>query len=564
MKFSEFKYKRPEVDQLTGEFDQLLDKFTQADSADIQLKALERISDIREEFDTMHYLCSVRHSVDSNDGFYELENAFFDENAPVFENRISKLYEALVSSPFKEEIKKEKGALIFKSAENGMKVSSSEVLEDLKKENQLKSEYGILKAKAIIPFKGENHNISTISKFFEDTDRDIRKGAMKAQWSFFADSAEKIEGIFHELVQVRTGIAEKLGYRNFVELGYDRMNRMDYDADMVKNFRDQILEHIVPIATKLRERQRQRLGLEKLYYYDERFKFKTGNATPKGSPKWIIKQAETMYKELSPETDEFFSFMQDKDLMDLEAREGKAPGGYCTYFPNYKTPFIFSNFNGSEEDVYVLTHEAGHAFQVYSSRDTDLPEYIWPTYEACEIHSMSMEFFTRDWMHLFFKEDAGKYRFSHLTGAVFLLPLLAAGDEFQHGVYENPGMTPAERNKLWSSLEKKYLPHLNYEGNEFLEKGGAWQYVMHYFGMPFYFIDYALAQVCAFQFLKRDIENHEDAWADYVKLCQAGGTRSFLELVDYANLQSPFEGGCVESVVGIINDQLSQMDDSGW
>ncbi len=281
----------------------------------------------------------------------------------------------------------------------------------------------------------------------------------------------------------------------------------------------------------------------------------------KGSPEWIIANGQKMYQELSKETGEFFRFMTENNLMDLVAKKGKAGGGYCTFIEDYKAPFIFSNFNGTSGDIDVLTHEAGHAFQVFSSRNFDIPEYLWPTYEACEIHSMSMEFFTWPWMELFFKEDTEKYLFSHLCGALLFLPYGVSVDEFQHWVYEHPEAAPAERKQKWREIEKKYMPHKDYDGFSYLEKGGFWQRQAHIYNDPFYYIDYTLAQICAFQFWKRSRENYDVAWQQYVDLCKLGGSKSFTELVKSAGLISPFEDGCVQSVIGDVESWLDSVDD---
>ncbi|MGE5702539.1 MAG: M3 family oligoendopeptidase, partial [Clostridia bacterium] len=365
-----------------------------------------------------------------------------------------------------------------------------------------------------------------------------------------------------ELVKVRTKIARALGYENFVQLGYARMHRSDYNSEMVANFRRQVKEYIVPIATSLKERQRIRIGLDELKYYDEKFSFKTGNPAPKGDPDWIIANGKKMYAELSPETEEFFTFMMENELMDLVSKKGKAGGGYCTYINDYQAPFIFSNFNGTSGDIDVLTHEAGHAFQVYASRQNILPEYTFPTSEACEIHSMSMEFLTYPWMHLFFEEDVEKYKFSHLSDALEFIPYGVSVDEFQHFVYENPDATPAERKAAWREIERNYLPHRNYDESDYLERGGFWHQQSHIFNIPFYYIDYTLAQICAFQFWKRSNEDSKQAWADYLALCKEGGSKSFLELVKDAKLTSPFEDGCVASVTGFIESYLNQVDDT--
>ncbi|MEO0779566.1 MAG: M3 family oligoendopeptidase, partial [Bacteroidota bacterium] len=413
-----------------------------------------------------------------------------------------------------------------------------------------------------IDFRGEQYNLASILPLELSQDREVRAGALRAKWTFYANNAPEIENIYDQQVQLRHGIARALGFNNFVELGYARMLRSDYDATMVANFRQQVLDYIVPIATELYERQTKRLGLDHLYYYDEGFRFASGNPKPQGDPRWIIDNASRMYGELSPETEQFFEFMRRKNLMDLVNKDGKATGGYCTYIDAYQAPYIFSNFNGTSSDIDVLTHEAGHAFQVYSSRDIGLPEYQWPTYEACEIHSMSMEFFTWPWMHLFFDADTDKYRFAHLAGAIKFLPYGVAVDEFQHRVYEQPTMGKAERNRVWREIERRYLPHRDYADNAFLEAGGYWQQQSHIFNMPFYYIDYTLAQICAFQFWQRDRADHEGAWRDYLRLCQAGGSHSFVELVKLANLTSPFENGCVESVVGDIKAWLDGVDDT--
>jgi M3 family oligoendopeptidase len=175
---------------------------------------------------------------------------------------------------------------------------------------------------------------------------------------------------------------------------------------------------------------------------------------------------------------------------------------------------------------------------------------------------MSMEFLTWPWMRQFFGPDTEKYRFMHLGGAIQFLPYGVAVDEFQHIVYEHPDMTPAERNAAWRQLEKTYLPHRDYDGIDFLENGGFWQKQGHIFNMPFYYIDYTLAQICAFQFWVKDRISHETAWADYLRLCKAGGSRSFLGLVQLANLRAPFDDGCVESVLGEIKAYLEKVDDS--
>lgn len=561
MKFTDYHYERIDMKNYESAFNELLEKFQSASNFEEQNQLMARIIELRNKFETMSQIVYIRHTVDTNDEFYKDEQDYFDENIPIYQGLVTSFFDALVHSTFKKELQEKWGEQLFRLAELALKTFKPEILEDLQLENKLSSEYTKLVASAKIDFEGEERTLSQLAPFTLSTDRTMRKKASEAKYTFFKENEAKLDEIYDNLVKVRTKIAEKLGFTNFVELGYARMNRVDYDHKMVANFRDQVKQLIVPVATKLKQKQQKRIGVDTLSYYDDKFSFKTGNPTPKGDSDWIVAQAKQMYKELSTETDEFFTFMNEKGLLDLVSKKGKAGGGYCTYMSSYQSPFIFSNFNGTSGDIDVLTHEVGHAFQVYLSRGYEVPEYHFPTHEACEIHSMSMEFFCWPWMNLFFKEDADKYKYDHLSEALLFIPYGVAVDEFQHFVYENPEVTPTERKQAWRKIEMKYLPHRNYAENDYLERGGFWHQQSHIFNTPFYYIDYTLAQICAFQFWKRANEDMTSAWNDYLTLCKQGGSYSFTQLVDIANLISPFKEGCVESVIEEIDGWLMSVED---
>jgi M3 family oligoendopeptidase len=559
--FAEFPYARPVMPDLVREFNGRLALFSSAATLARADEAMTAINDLRENFETMREIASIRHTLDTTGETYKAERDFFDEIQPEYEGLTNAYYEGLTSSFFRRDLERKWGSQLFQSAELTLKTFSPGVTADLQQENKLASEYVRLIASAKILFAGEERNLPQMGPFLQSTDREMRRRAYEARYGFFEDHEAKFDDIYDNLVKIRTRIARKLGFPNFVGLGYARMTRTDYNAEMVADFRDQVRDYIVPVATKLKRRQERRIGVDRLKYYDEGFQYPSGNPTPKGPPEWIVENGYRMYAELSPETKEFFIYMTENGLMDLVSRKGKAGGGYCTYIGKYRSPFIFSNFNGTSGDINVLTHEAGHAFQVYSSRDYNLPEYHFPTSEAAEIHSMSMEFFTWPWMNLFFEGDTEKYKFGHLSEALLFIPYGVAVDEFQHYVYENPGVTPVERKHAWRNIEKKYLPYRNYDENPYLDRGGYWHQQGHIFQTPFYYIDYTLAQICALQFWKRMNENRGPAWSDYLALCKQGGSKSFLKLVQSANLTSPFAPGCVQSVVGAADGWLDKVDD---
>ncbi len=560
MKFSEIKYNRPEIKQVQESFKQLLESFDSAESFEAQDTVMKEINHLRMEFQTMNTLAHIKYSVETTNEEYENEQNYFDEITPVYEGLITDYYNSIIKSKFRHELEQKWGRQLFDYAELMIKTHSPEIVEDLKLENQLKTDYSKLIASARILFDGKEFNLSGLVPYMESTDRKVRKDANEAKWKFFSDNAEEFDSIYDTLVKVRDRMARKLGFGDFVEMGYARMGRTDYNPDMVAVFRKQVEDWIVPITLKLKNRQGKRLGIDSLRYYDQQLDYSDGNAKPQGEPEWIVNCAVKMYNELSRETAEFFNFMVDNDLMDLVTKKGKDTGGYCTFIEKYKSPFIFSNFNGTSGDVEVLTHEAGHAFQAYSSRDFEVPEYLSPTLEACEIHSMSMEFLTWPWMNCFFNEQTEKFKYSHLKGSLIFIPYGVTVDEFQHFVYRNTAASPTERKQAWLDVEKKYLPYIDYDGNKFLEGGGRWQQQRHIYMSPFYYIDYCLAQICAFQFWKRAGENEEQALNDYIKLCRAGGSKSFLQLVELANLISPFDRNCVKSFVGDVEKWLDGFD----
>lgn len=561
MKFNDITYQQIQMDQYESEFNEILSNIENAPTFEVQDAALVELHQKRDEFDTMYQLANIRFDLNTADESYKKEVAHFNEISPRFDNLLNQSFALLNRLKFKDQIAKKRGQHIFNRAEYTAAGFNPVIMEDKVLHNQLSTEYTTLKSKAKIMFQGKEHNLSQLDKYFFDNDRSVREEAQRAYWKFFSDHQEEFDDLFDRLVKCRHQMALKMGCKNFVELGYQWMLRLDYNQEMVANFRKQIAEEIVPITQELRKRQKARLGYDSLEYYDLSYHFLSGNPSPKGTPEDTIRQAKEMYEALSQETGDFFNYMIDHELLDLVSRKNKNDGGYCWAVSNYKHPFIFANFNGTLDDIRVLTHEAGHAFQYFKSRFNDLIEYINPSHETAEIHAMSMEFLTYPWMKNFFKEDTEKYFFSHLNNSLLFLPYGTAIDHFQHVIYENPHFTPDERAEAWKEMEKLYLPDRKMDMNPYLESGRAWQKIMHIYRLPFYGIDYVLAQISAFQFWQKANKDRKGAWKDYVNLCNAGGTKPYLELLKVANLNSPFEDGSVKRITGEMMEYLNGFDD---
>ena len=562
LKFEQYPLNVPTEKRTINKFESLIHDLEECGSALTAKLAVKHWNKYAAELATDVGVIQVRYTLDTTNKVYKNAQNKVDELSPIFAKYSTDFERILLKARYRKDLEKLYGKYLFKMYENNQKAFDPKIIPDLIEENKLTSKYDEILGGAQIKFRDEVYNLSQMGKFTTDKDRETRKEASIAMDNWMKEHEAEIADIYDKLVHLRDGMAKKLGFKNFVELGYVRLGRTDYNARMVKGYRTQIQEEVVPVAQKLYKQQMKNLGIKDPQAYDYNLKFLTGNPTPVGDSKVLVGHAKTMYEKMSKESGEFINFMIDHHLLDLDARAGKAPGGYCTYFPVYKAPFIFSNFNGTEGDVNVLCHEGGHAFQAYLSADIKIPEYQNPTLESCEIHSMSMEFFTWPYMDLFFGEDAEKYKYSHLCDAIEFLPYGITIDEFQHWVYEHPNATHEERCKKYKEIESKNLPHLKYDHQPTLDKGTRWMRQSHVFGTPFYYIDYTLAQVVAFQFLAEDLKNHEKAWKKYVKLCKLGGQLPFTGLLEKVNLRNPFEEGNVHKNINPLLKVLKEFDTS--
>jgi len=541
MKFSEMPYTRPNFEETNAKLHALLEKFTSVKSADECFAVYKEIEEYSTKTFTNFTLAFIRNSLDTNDEFYAAEKDYANEVGPKLREVSQALSTALLQSPFRKEMEEKWGKLMFLNTEIALKTFTPEIIPDMQEENRLSTEYDKLIASAQIEFDGKTLTLAQMGPYGEDPDRAVRKAASEAVSAWFMSHSARLDELYDELVKIRTRIGKALGHDKFTQVGYYRMQRNCYDEKMVAKFREGVVKYIVPVAARLKAEQAARIGVDKLTNYDDNFKYPDGNAKPIGTPDEIFAHGKKMYHELSKETAEFFDFMLDGELFDVLTRPGKAAGGYCATISEFKSPFIFANFNGTSGDIDVLTHEAGHAFASYVARDiypSDLKNY---SSETAEVHSMAMEFFTWPWMEGFFGKNVQKYYYSHLADALTFIPYGTMVDEYQHHIYEKPEMTPAERNKLWLTLEAKYRPWLDLTQVQFQAEGRHWQRQGHIYEMPFYYIDYCLAQIIALSFWAENQQDTDSAWAKYRRLVGFAGTKTFVELVVDSGLPTPFE-----------------------
>jgi len=549
MKFSEMPYERVDLEKLKADFAALERDFDAAGSGEEQFRVHQRYYAVTGHAITEMTIAEIRHDIDMTDEFYREEQKYCDEIRPVFQNLCVSYQKKLYASPYRAYLESVIGPVAFRNMELEAKSVDPRIIPLMQEENRLQDAYNHILATAKIDWNGETLNLSLLEPYLRSVDRRTRIEAYAKRDAFYLAHAEEFDDLYDRLVKNRTEQARTLGYENYLTLGDYRMMRNCWNRDDLRRFRAQIRKDYVDFAEALQAGRKERLRLDALHFYDEDVYFTEGNPVPVGTPEQILEAGRKMYHALSPETGKFMDFMCDGELFDVLGRKTKKTGGYMTYLPDYKAPFIFANFNGTTGDADVITHECGHAFQGWLSADDPIREHADITMETAETHSMSMEFFTEPWMDLFFGARGKDYVRMHLEDAINFIPYGTMVDEFQDIAYSNPDLSPKERNEAWMDLERQYRPHMNYEGDAFLSSGRAWQMKHHIYDCPLYYIDYCIAGTNALQYKIWMTKNYQEAWASYLKLCRLSASDFFFGLMDKVGLDNPFEDGCIRHVV---------------
>ena len=548
MTCKELPYKRYTIEEAREAYEKAVDRINKAKCVNCVLEAKKIFDDASIEYSTAASLANCRFTLNTRDEFYSAEVDYYDEVSPLFSELAVNFADLLLESPFRNELEEKINPRYFKNAEIAKKTFSPAVIEDLQKENAIVTEYSKLMSGMLFDWEGKQIPLSALRGELENSDRETRRKCAFAIGEGLKKHAEELDSIYDDLVKLRTSIANKLGYENFTELGYYRMGRIDYDRDMVSAFRNNVKNDLVPVVSKLKEKLAGELGIDRITFYDDAT-YSAGEAPrPVLDAEGIFDAAQEMYDSMHPLIGDFMRRMREAEAFDVEARDGKWGGGYCTTFAKYKQPFILANFNGSSGDIDVITHEFGHALAanfVYTEGDIDLDV---GGMETAECHSMSMEFLSWKYIDKFFGDKGDVYRKKHLLSCLSFIPYGVIVDEFQHEMYDHPEYTPEQRKEVYLSLEAKYRPYLDISSVPYISEGTRWQYQMHIYESPFYYIDYCLAQTVALWFLIKSREDYDKALDDYLTFARTGGQKSFQELTRTAGIPSPFEDGSLKKL----------------
>ena len=558
MKFNEMTYTRPDIDALLARCRELAAKAAAAPDGAALVRLYYEQSEAFAEYNTAANLANIHYTCDTRDAYWKAEQDFFDANGPAVTNASVEISRAFLANPHVDALTEKFGTTCVAGMKNAVLSMDDRTVELQQQFNALVSRYQQIYGGALVELDGKQLTIPQLGPYKEDLDPAVRRAAYEAEAGYFDAHRAELDELYGQIVQNLNAQARVMGYHDYSELSYVRMNRIGYGPEEIRKFRDQVANDVVPQLQKVMALRAKRTGIAHPAFTDLPILFRDGNPKPIPGYKARMDAARTMYHELSPETAEFIDFMQNNELFDVESRPGKMSGGYMTSLPSYKAPFIFANWNDTSGDVDVLTHECGHAFEGYvAERDPAIPADLeCPGMESAEIHSMAMEFLTAPWHHLLFGRDTDKYALLHAEDSFVFLAYGCEVDEFQHIMYQNPDLTPDERNAEWLKLEKKYRPWIDFDNLPFYGRGAGWQRQLHIYECPFYYIDYCLSTMAALQFFLLSLTDHKDAWERYLRLVRRAGTASYTELLETAGLKVPFEEGSIKGIAQQMTDWL--------
>ncbi len=559
-KISEYKYERADIDRASSYIEDAIDKVRSASDAESLVKIRADLNDYFAVFSTAVALAMIRHSLDVRDMFYASEQDYYDENLPKLSAKTAEFNRALTESPYSSELRKLINPLIMDKTEACLRVMDERIVDDCVEENKLITEYDKLLAELTYPWRGKNVTLSEMHGFCKDPDRAVRKQAFTVIGETLASVGDKLDDIYDRMVKVRDRMAKKMGFANFVEMGDLRIGHIGYGRADIEKFRESVLNDVVPTLAALKSELAERLGLDRVRLYDNDIYIAGGNIDPHGSADDLFAAAQKIYDDMDPKLGTFFNEMCEAQAIDYVARDGKMGGGYAEMLFAYGQPFIFANFNGTMDDVGVLTHEFGHAYafkRAYENKiDSDL---FVGGMETAETHSMGMEALCNRYNRYFYGERAAEATYQQIFDAFNFLAYGVIVDYFQQLVYEDPGMTPKARRELWLKLESEFRPYVDMSDIPFICDGGRWPYQKHIYESPFYYIDYCLSTCLALQFGELAETEFADSLDRYLRLVEAGGTKTVDTLAHEAGFKSPFDDGALKELCGAVKLHLRRL-----
>ncbi|CAN5307812.1 M3 family oligoendopeptidase [soil metagenome] len=497
-----------------------------------------------------------------NKSLEEAFNFFCMEIQPKIQPYADALNKKLINSPFTENLDKEKYFTYLRSVNKSIELFREENIPIQAELAVMQQQYGVISGKMMVEVDGKEYTLQQAAKFLESPDRNLREEVYRKINDRRLQDKETLNSLYTELVHKRHQIALNAGFANYRDYKFKELGRFDYTKEDCFQFHEAVRQHVIPLVDKINQRKKEKLQLENLRPWDvEAEPEGTKPLTPFATSEELIEKSITCFKQLRPFFGECLQQMQQMKHLDLESRKGKAPGGYNCPLAESGAPFIFMNAAGQMHDVTTMVHEGGHAVQSFLTHDLELSSFKEYPMEIAEVASMAMELFSMDHWEVFFtdKEELKRAKEHQLERTISIFPWIAIIDKFQHWVYENPNHSIEERTAKWMEILNEFQDHIiDYSGLEKYRES-AWQRQLHLFEVPFYYIEYGIAQLGAIGMWMQYKQDPERALDNYMNALSLGGTKTLPQLYEAAGLQFDFSPENIKVLMDFVSEEMEKV-----
>jgi oligoendopeptidase F len=484
------------------------------------------------------------------------------EIQPKVQPYADKLNRKLIDCPFTKELDQKKFFTYLRTVKKSIDLFREENIPILAEMSVMQQQFGVISGKMTVEVDGKEYTLQQATKFLENNDRQLRESVYRKIGNRRLQDKEVLNNLFSSLVEKRNQVALNAGFKSYRDYKFVEMGRFDYKPEDCFQFHQAVKEKILPLVNEIYERKKKKLGVDTLRPWDLEAHpadekplnpFKTGDE--------LVEKTIACFNELNPFFADCLTKMKEMGHLDLDSRKGKAPGGYNCPLAESGAPFIFMNAAGQMDDVTTMVHEGGHAVHSFLAHPLELTSFKEYPMEIAEVASMTMELFTMDnWNKFFTSEDELKQAKEHqLERVITIFPWIAIIDKFQHWLYENPTHSQEERSAKWVEIFNEFTsPVLDVSGLEEYRKY-FWQKQLHLFEVPFYYIEYGIAQLGAIGLWKQFKENKEQALNNYISALAKGGTQTLPELFTTAGLRFDFSPAVVGSLMSFVHSEMRSL-----
>lgn len=491
----------------------------------------------------------------------EAFNYFCLQIQPQIQPYADRLNRRLVENPHTKELDQKEYFTYLRAVAKRIELFREANIPLYAESSVLGQQYGVISGKMTVEVNGQEYTLQQAAKFLENPDRSLRETVYRKVQNRRLLDKDALNDLYSKLIQIRHQMALNAGFANYRDFKFQELGRFDYTKEDCFRFHEAVKEYVVPLVGKINEKKRKKLGLDTLRPWDT-------EAEPAGieplrpftNGQDLLTKTIDCFDELNPFFGDCLRTMQKMGRFDLESRKGKAPGGYNCPLAETGAPFIFMNSSGQMGDLTTMVHEGGHAIHSFLSHPLKLSSFKDYPMEIAEVASMSMELFTMDHWELFFsdKNDLARAREHQLERVITIFPWIATIDKFQHWIYENPSHTLEQRKQKWMEILDEFSSQsVDWSGLEHYREFG-WQRQLHLYEVPFYYIEYGIAQLGAIGLYMQYKNNKEKALSNYIQALSLGGTRTLPELYDAAGLQFNFSKEYIKQLMAFVSAEMEK------